>query len=160
MNASKTLGAIGLALIGSAVGSAYAGSGDRNDGSERWSRSGYEYRYGDRERYYEHRVRRAPVVIERRVTVVRPAYTERHVVVRRPPVREVIVERPVYVERAPVYHDPYPHAYPPARATVSPGAVGGAIVGAIIGSQVGHGHNRPATTAAGAVIGGVIGSHW
>ena len=157
MNASKTVGAVGVALIAGAAASAYAGPGDRYDGYERWSRPGYEYRSGDRSRYSE---RRGPVAVERRVTVVRPAYTERHVVVRRPPVREVIVERPVYVERGRVYPEPYSHAYPPARTSVSPGAVGGAIVGAIIGSQVGHGPNRAASTAAGAVIGGVIGSQW
>jgi uncharacterized protein YcfJ len=140
---------LGVALIAGAVSSAHAG--DRY--AERWSRSAYEYRYGnDRQRYDDRRVQRRPVVIERTI--------ERRVVVR-PPVREVIVERPVYVEHPGVYrHDPYAYGHAPGRAHVSPGTVGGAIVGAIIGSQVGHGPNRAATAAAGAVIGGVIGSRW
>jgi uncharacterized protein YcfJ len=103
---------------------------------------------------------------------------------RRPPAREVVVERhverrvvrrPVYAERpvyparrAPVYHphvyEPAPVYYPRGHETVrGPNVLGtaaGAIVGAAIGSQIGQGHNRAATTAVGAVIGGAIGSQF
>ena len=88
----------------------------------------------------------------------RVVVVERHY---RPVVREVIVERPVYVRRRPVvvYEAPTYYADPPmaVRGNVL-GALGGAIVGAAVGSQIGHGDGRTAATAVGAVVGGVIGS--
>ncbi|OGA02435.1 MAG: hypothetical protein A2W68_19705 [Betaproteobacteria bacterium RIFCSPLOWO2_02_64_14] len=91
---------------------------------------------------------------------------ERVVVVERryrPVVREVIVERPVYIRRRPVvvYEEPAYYAAPPAAVTVRGnvlGTLGGAIIGAAVGSQIGHGDGRTAATAVGAVVGGTIGS--
>ena len=91
-----------------------------------------------------------PHVIEHRrpvreIVLERPVYIERQVVVE----RQVYVDRPIYVERAPVYPNrraaypaDYPHGYPPASYPGYPR------------------HNQPNMigAAAGAAVGAVIGS--
>jgi hypothetical protein len=93
-----------------------------------------------------------PHVIEHRrpvreIVVERPVYIERQVVVERP----VYVDRPIYVERTPVYDSgravypaDYPHGYPPASYP----------------EPVHPRHNQPnmVGAATGAVVGAVIGS--
>ena len=81
------------------------------------------------------------------------------------PVRRVIVERPVYVQRrpvfvvhqAPVYYGPEP-VYAGYGGNVALSTLGGAVIGAAIGSQIGHGSGNNAAIAIGAVVGGILGS--
>jgi len=84
------------------------------------------------------------------------------------PVRRVIVERPVYVQRrpvfvvhqAPVYYGPQPvyAGYGGYGGNVALSTLGGAVIGAAIGSQIGHGSGNNAAIAIGAVVGGILGS--
>jgi len=84
------------------------------------------------------------------------------------PVRRVIVERPVYVQRrpvfvvhqAPVYYGPQPvyAGYGGYGGNVALSTLGGAVIGAAIGSQIGHGSGNDAAIAIGAVVGGILGS--
>jgi len=84
------------------------------------------------------------------------------------PVRRVIVERPVYVQRRPVFvvHQAPAHYGPqPVYAgyggyggNVALSTLGGAVIGAAIGSQIGHGSGNNAAIAIGAVVGGILGS--
>ena len=98
------------------------------------------------------------VEIERRYVPVRQVIVQRPVFVRR-----VYVEQPVYVRPEPTYYA-YPVAYRPAPASVALdvnwGTVGGTVAGAVIGSRFGKGDGRIATTAVGAVVGGMVGSHF
>ncbi len=81
------------------------------------------------------------------------------------PVRRVIVERPVYVERrpvfvvhqAPVYYGPEP-VYAGYGGNNALSTLGGAVIGAAIGSQIGRGSGNTAAIAIGAVVGGILGS--
>jgi hypothetical protein len=83
------------------------------------------------------------------------------------PPRQVIVERPVYVERVverPVYVPaPAPGAYGPSPPTAHPGAgtgwgtAGGAVAGALLGSRVGKGSGQVAGIALGSVLGAYVG---
>ena len=81
------------------------------------------------------------------------------------PVRRVIVERPVYVERrpvvivhrAPAYYGPGP-VYAGYGGNNALSTLGGAVIGAAIGSQIGHGSGNNAAIAIGAVVGGILGS--
>jgi len=81
------------------------------------------------------------------------------------PARRVIVERPVYVERrpvfvvhqAPVYYGPAP-VYAGYDGNNALGTLGGAVIGAAIGSQIGKGSGNTAAIAIGAVVGGILGS--
>ena len=84
------------------------------------------------------------------------------------PVRRVIVERPAYVQRrpvfvvhqAPVYYGPQPvyAGYGGYGGNVALSTLGGAVIGAAIGSQIGHGSGNNAAIAIGAVVGGILGS--
>ena len=92
------------------------------------------------------------------------------------PPRQVIVERPVYVERVierPVYVPaPAPGPYgwqgaqgaygaPPPAAHPGPGTgwgtAGGAVAGALLGSRVGKGSGQVAGIALGSVLGAYVG---
>jgi len=81
------------------------------------------------------------------------------------PVRRVIVERPVYVQRrpvfvvhqAPVYYGPQP-VYAGYGGNNALSTFGGAVIGAAIGSQIGRGSGNTAAIAIGAVVGGILGS--
>lgn len=98
---------------------------------------------------------------DRRHAQKRVVVVERHF---HAPVRRVIVERPVYIERrpvyvvqqAPVYYGPEPvhagYGYNPLAT------LGGAVIGAAVGSQIGKGSGNTAAIAIGAVVGGIIGS--
>jgi len=99
---------------------------------------------------------------DRRHAQTRVVVVERHY---QPPVRRVIVERPVYVERRPVFvvHQP-PVYYGPEPVYAGYGGnsalstLGGAVIGAAIGSQIGRGSGNTAAIAIGAVVGGILGS--
>jgi len=130
--------------LAAVIPAAHADRGDRYAAPDSWRHSGYERSY-DR-RYDDRRVVRRDVVVER------PVYVQ--------PRR---MERPVYVHPAPVYRDHYPRYYesrPMVNGGAVVGAIGGAVLGSIIGGQIGYGEYQGAATAAGAVIGGVIGSGW
>ncbi len=83
------------------------------------------------------------------------------------PPHQVIVERPVYVERVverPVYVPaPAPGAYGPPPPAAHPGAgtgwgtAGGAVAGALLGSRVGKGSGQVAGIALGSVLGAYVG---
>jgi uncharacterized protein YcfJ len=97
---------------------------------------------------------------QKRVVVV-----ERHY---RAPVRHVIVERPVYVQRRPVvvmhqhpvYYGPEPvyAGYGGYDGNTALSTLGGAVIGAAVGSQIGRGSGNTAAIAIGAVVGGILGS--
>jgi uncharacterized protein YcfJ len=81
------------------------------------------------------------------------------------PVRRVIVERPVYVERRPVvivHQPPVYYGAEPVYASyggnVALSTLGGAVIGAAVGSQIGRGSGNTAAIAIGAVVGGILGS--
>jgi len=81
------------------------------------------------------------------------------------PARRVIVERPVFVERrpvfvvhqAPVYYGAEP-VYGGYGGYTALSTLGGAVIGAAIGSQIGKGSGNNAAIAIGAVVGGILGS--
>jgi len=99
---------------------------------------------------------------DRRHAQSRVVVVERHY---RAPVRYVIVERPVYVQRRPVVvmHQP-PVYYGPEPVYAGYGGnnalstLGGAVIGAAVGSQIGRGSGNTAAIAIGAVVGGILGS--
>jgi len=105
---------------------------------------------------------------DRRHAQKRVVVVERHY---QAPVRRVIVERPVYVQRRPVvvmHQSPVYYGAEPAYAgyggygahdgNTALSTLGGAVIGAAIGSQIGHGSGNNAAIAIGAVIGGILGS--
>ena len=106
---------------------------------------------------------------DRRHAQKRVVVVERHYY--RAPVRHVIVERPVYVQRRPVvvmHQPPVYYGAEPAYAgyggygayggNTALSTLGGAVIGAAIGSQIGHGSGNNAAIAIGAVVGGILGS--
>ena len=102
---------------------------------------------------------------DRRHAQKRVVVVERHY---RAPVRHVIVERPVYVQRrpvvvmhqAPVYYgaEPVYAGYGGYDGNTALSTLGGAVIGAAIGSQIGKGSGNNAAIAIGAVVGGILGS--
>jgi len=108
---------------------------------------------------------------DRRHAQKRVVVVERHY---RAPVRHVIVERPVYVQRrpvvvmhqAPVYYGAEPvyagyggyGGYGAFDGNTALSTLGGAVIGAAIGSQIGKGSGNNAAIAIGAVVGGILGS--
>lgn len=164
MNAIKTLTALSIGLA-AVIPAAHADRGDRYPAPDAWRSPAYE-------RSYERGTDdwRAGRRYDDRRIVRREVFVERPVVVYQPPVRRVIVERPLYVQPAPVYRESYPRHYesypryyesrPVVHGGTVVGAIGGAIVGSMIGGQIGYGEYQGAATVAGAVIGGAIGSGW
>jgi len=156
LNAIKTLAALSLGLA-SVVPAAYADRGDGYyGGRDGWSQPRHERAYDRRydslhDGRYDRRVVRRDIVLERPV-YVQPA-----------PPRRVVVQGPVHVRPAPVYRPAYPR-YHDSRPSVNGGtvvgAISGAIVGSIIGGQIGYGEYQGAATVAGAIIGGAIGRDW
>lgn len=163
MNTIKTLTALSIGLA-AAVPAAYADRGDRYAAPDTRRNSGYERSY---DRGYDdwrsarrHDDRR--VVVRRDVVVERPVYVQPVPVYRQSYPRHY-ESRPVYVQPAPVYRQSYPRYYesrPVVNGGTVVGAIGGAVVGSMIGSQIGYGEYQGAATVAGAVIGGAIGSNW
>lgn len=156
MNAIKTLTALSFGLA-AVVPAAHADRGDRYyDGRGGWSQPRYERTY---DRAYDRRYdgRYDGRIVRRDIIVERPVY------VQPAPPRRMVVERPVYAQPVPVYRSAHPHYYesrPAVNGGTVVGAIGGAIVGSIIGSQIGYGEHQGAATVAGAIIGGAIGSDW
>jgi uncharacterized protein YcfJ len=85
---------------------------------------------------------------DRRHAQKRVVVVERHF---HAPVRRVFVERPVYIERRPVYVvQQAPVYYGPEPVYAG--------YGAAVGSQIGKGSGNTAAIAIGAVVGGILGS--